>query len=248
MKTQETPQNPNPRESKHSNSGRAALAASGSQTRKLPLMLAFALMVHVASSAQAVIKINADEVGGNVVFTLSGSLNTGSLDSTMVVNDSSHFHGDYINLFRSGAPPGFYWEINFGTPLPLAGVNQGILANLTGPFTFGTAADNISASHPSTNPGSFFEFGHFINADLGFVSFPLSYSNLAPLSASMSFTGTFSSLNLAPGIYEWNWFNSSNKIHDSAILQIGSVPEPSATMLIAIGLAALGWFCRKIVA
>ena len=249
MKTQETRQDPNPRKIEHRNTLRAAPAAPASQTRKLPLILALAVMLLAARSAQAVIMINANEVGGNVVFTLSGSLNTGSIDSITVMDDNSSYHQDHILPYNhSGVPPGDYSFIFFGSPLPL-GANTGFLANLTGPSGYSAGGPFVEFSHPSTNPGSLFGFYKLINPDLGSVFFPSSYSNLAPLSASMSFTGTFSSLNLGVGTYQWDWFNSSTNVHDSLIMQIGdSVPEPSAAMLLVIGLAALGWLCRKIVA
>jgi hypothetical protein len=217
------------------------------QLRPLPLTLALAVMLLAASSAHATIMINANEVGGNVVFALTGSLNINSLDLITVVKDYGSLREDRIVPYeRSGVPPGVITAIFFGTPLPLDVHNQGLLANLTGPSSYGSGG---TLFHPSSNPGSIFAFSKFTpNSGLGSIQFPFSYSNLSMISASMSFAGSFSSLGLTPGTYQWDWFNSSTNIHDSLILQIGSVPETSTAMLMAIGLAGLGWLRHKIVA
>jgi len=246
MKTQKTPEDPNPRKRKQRNPWRAALATLGSQTRKVPLILAFAVVFLAESPAEAVIAINADQVGGTILFTLSGTLNTGSLDAQTV---ESHFSHDIVEpQEHSGAPPGVITRVWFGTPGPsFVPVNVGRVANLTGPSFFGPG---VGLDQPSNNTGSMFGFIKFTpNSDLGTLDFPLSYVSLSPLSASMSFTGTFASVGMTPGIYQWDWFNSSNNIQDSLVLKIGDgVPEPSAVMLIVLGLAALVWLRRKVVA
>lgn len=222
------------------------------RTRKLPLILALAVMLLSANSAWAMITINANEVGSDVVFTLSGSLNTDSLDLITVIDPNTSPLQDRIIPFqRSGVPPGVITAIFFGSPLPVSVFNQGRLANLKGPSSYGPGPDSQSF-HDSTNPGSIFAFSKFTHFGPDFgqgtLNFTISYTSLSPLAASMSFAGTFSSLGLTPGTYQWDWFNSSTNIHDSLVLQIGSVPEPSAEMLMVIGLAALVWLRRKIVA
>lgn len=239
---QNPPQDPKPRQRKRPDTWQANF-----RTRRLALIIAYVVTLLAVSSTQAVIVINADEVGGNVVFTLSGSLNTDSLDSITEVDDSFSFHQDRIlPLQLSGVPPGNFTQISFGTALPLTTINRAHLANLKGPAGYGQDF-GFGTFHPSTNLGSIFGFEKFTpNSGLGSLHFPASYSSLSELTASMSFEGTFTSLNLAPGTYEWDWSNSSTQVQDSLILQIG-VPEPSATMLMITGLAALCWLCRKIV-
>ena len=230
---------------KRHNSWSAVFAATGWLTRKVTLMIVLAVVLLGASSARAVIYISANEVGGNVAFTLSGSLDLKSLDQ---ITETFHSSSDFVEpQTHSGAPPGIITRVWFGTPGPSnVQVNEGRLTNLTGPSFFGPDLGHGGVQQPSNNTGSIFGFIKFTpNSGLGTLDFPISYTSLSQLSASMSFTGTFSSIGMTPGTYQWDWFNSSTNIHDSLVLQIG-VPEPSATMLMIIGLAALGWLCRKI--
>ncbi len=211
------------------------------------VILALAVMLLAASSAHATMMVYADQVGGNVVFTLSGNLNTDSLGQrfTVTIQTPTDF---LVPNYVSGVPPLVETAFEFGTPgsAPVV-VNGGALPNLTGPSSFGFGGIGRSVDQPSNNTGSFFEFINTLG--VGSLSFPPSYFSGSPLSASMSFTGTFSSLRLTPGTYEWNWFNSSTNAHDSLVLEIGSVPETGSTaMLMAMALAGLGWVRRKMVA
>ena len=58
---------------------RERLQQTASQKRKLTLLLVIASMLLAASPAQATIVINVSEVGNDVVFDLTGSVNPNSL-------------------------------------------------------------------------------------------------------------------------------------------------------------------------
>src|SRR5215218_3745035 len=49
-----------------------------STKRKLPLLIALVIILSATGSSQATMIVDAGEIGGNVVFTLSGSFNTAS--------------------------------------------------------------------------------------------------------------------------------------------------------------------------
>jgi len=129
-----------------------------------------------ASSAQASIIINANEVGGDVVFTLSGSVNKNSLTPTGM----SQFQNNTDSIDPSNG------QLFFGTPQ----INGGFfysLPNLGGPPNFGPGPFTFG----SVITGSIFNFYASSNEIL-LDAFYISGTSLAN---TMTFAGkTFASL------------------------------------------------------
>lgn len=150
--------------------------------------------------------INANEVGNDVVFSLSGSFNTASASDSGIV---------------SPAPgPG---EIEPNTPLlkfSTSGAAGSViiwtLPNISGPSAFGSGSF-LPADSGASN--SNLEFSPFIKGG-GTLNLYTSYVSGTSLSDVMTFSGqSFSSLGITPGSYVWSWPNGS--VSDNLTLQIG---------------------------
>ncbi len=218
MKLKNPLQDSNQRISKNRDTWRSANAAPGSHKRKLPLVLALAVMLLAANSAKATIIIDASEVGGGVVFTLSGTLDLASLqliESGVIVPGIDSISGSGLFFGSDPTSPVSYYGATFTGPYPT---------------TFGSGNIQFSLS---SGPGSIFGFGPSPGVAFNVAD---SYISGTTLANSMTFLGTFTSLGLSTGTYEWNWSNGSAS--DSLILQIGSasVPEAGSTLtLLVIG-------------
>jgi hypothetical protein len=179
---------------------------AGSQKRKLPLCLVLAVMLLAATSAQATIMINASEVGSDVVLTLSGSVDLNSVPASY---GSQGPNNSNLLIANTG-------QLFFGTP----GANNGLfysLQNFFGPSNFGTGGPFIQTA---TNTGSIFNF----YASNAVFLLDATYISGASLANTMTFPGTFASLGMTPGTYEWTWSNGD--FSDNLILNVGqSVPE-----------------------
>lgn len=222
MKTQKSPQDLNQSVRKNRSSWRAAAAATGSRTRKLPLLLALAVVLLGASSARATIMVNASEVGSDVVFTLSGGV-------------------DLASLTDGGATGGFPAVISPTAPLLSFGTGSGshvyLVSNLITPpgNNFGTGGQSLPSSVTGTT---------LFTMNFGVQSPNLLFSPGfagSGLNGIMTFnSASFSSLGLTIGTYEWDWSNGNNT--GNIILNIGqsvpgtSVPDTGSTLaLLALG-------------
>jgi hypothetical protein len=107
-------------------------------------------------------------------------------------------------------------QLFFATP----GANNGLfyrLQNFFGPSNFGAGGLLIQTA---TNTGSIFNF----YASSAVFLLDATYTSGASLANTMTFPGTFASLGMTPGTYEWTWSNGD--FSDNLILNIGqSVPE-----------------------
>jgi hypothetical protein len=185
--------------------------------RKLPLLIVLAVMLFAAGSARATLMINAIEVGSDVVFTLSGSVDLNSLLST------------------SGGPTSLAIYPSAGI-VSMGGGNVvfQFLQNLSGPSNFGSGGVSL-ASSSAGDSFSFLAFNHYLALPPG--------SNGLNLSGSMTFSGaTFASLGVTPGTYQWSWTRASTGVSDNLILQIGpaSMPDTGSTLcMLGLGLAGM---------
>jgi hypothetical protein len=194
------------------------------------LAVAFAVMLLAASSAQATIMINADQIGPDVVFSYAGSINLSSVSGGVPTSGSA---GGSINpsLANLSFAPG---------PITLFD-----LPSFLGPGTFGPGMFTSAA----VSTGQAFLFlGPFVSPAIGL---PSGYVTMTPLTGSMTFnSATLASLGANPGTYVSTW-GPAGGINDSITLQIGSAPVPdtgSTMLLMGIGLAGLGFLRRQIFA
>jgi hypothetical protein len=195
----------------------------GNGNMKLKQLVMSATLTFVVSpSANAGIIIDANQVGSDVVFDYSGSVNT-----------------DGLNAFNTGSS----LAAGVGTEPPIyfirigpTGSDQQIYTGLTtiAPY-FGTGG----YTDASSSSGDVFSLTNFLG---GAIVVPLDYTSETTISGTMTFSdASISSLNLTPGTYTWTWGSGGNA--DSATLNIaGAVPEPSApVLLITLGLSGLGF-------
>ena len=176
-----------------------------------------------AVTAQAAYIVYATEVGGDVVFEGSGSLDLSAWNQLSARNRSS-------GVQPGGQDPFF----TFGASLARDYTSP---ENFNGPSTIGPGTSFISANS---------EVGDFTGICLSGCALyvPDGYISGQALAGSATFTGqTFSSIGLTPGSYEWTW--GSGATADSLTLNIGAVPIPAAVWLFGSGLLGLVGVARR---
>lgn len=163
--------------------------------------LAALLTCLVFSPAFATLTFRLAESGGNVVVTVSGSLNTVGLTP----------------LFFSACGANGVIQPSFGSICVGAGAT--LNTGLAGPTTFGL---NIRTNASSSTGQSVSMAG-----DGGAVGLPAGYTSGSPLSGTATFNGaTFASLGVTPGTYIWTKGAGANA--DTVV--VTTVPEAVATV------------------
>jgi hypothetical protein len=177
--------------------------------RKLTLLLAIASLLLVASPALATIVINASEVGNDVVFDLTGSVNPGSL--VYMSNDPGT---DLVPMMDPGI------ALIQMVPSDWAGspwtYDSYSTSEFSGPSNFGFGEVIFMASSCGGFPFMFSMPHDGLPFHIGFNSL---YAG-ATLHSFMTFANaTFGTLEVSPGTYEWTW--STGGVSDNLILNIG---------------------------
>lgn len=180
----------------------------------------FAAACWFSTTANAAYFIQASEIGGNVVFTGSGSLNLAALTpSSLIAPNTSFVHAsagditlgnpDATRLFAGILPPGNFGSGEFTGLTTTTGAQIGVL-------------------------------GTSLRAPLGYISGAYLGTSTATFESS-----TFSSLGLAAGNYVWNWGQGASS--DTLTLQIGdvsAVPEPATWGMMLLGFGLIGGALR----
>jgi len=182
-----------------------------------------ALALAYAASAQAAVTIDVTQVGSNVDFTATGSLNL--TDATP----------DYPSNYGLGViPGGDNWYIAFGDGRT---VSTYLMSSAVRPF--GTSTSYFSS--PSSDSGTnFFIWGD--NGESAKIGIDSNYVSGGAISSVMEFTSlTLADMGLAPGAYVYAIPN------DTITVVVGEtpVPEPASLGLIGVGVAAMGFLRRR---
>jgi hypothetical protein len=189
--------------------------------KRLAARIALAMAITLPLSAHAVITINLQQVGANVVATGSGAVNVTALSVDGVSNSSQ------------------IWPVWFPESLLIIGTGQmsAWFGSITGPANFGTGTTQTYADSSTGD-----KIGIAANHD---VYLPLGYVSGTPVSGTSTWdNSTFASLGVTTGTYTWNWGNGANA--DSLVLNIGApVPEPASTALLLSGLLVVGARLRR---
>jgi len=166
----------------------------------------------VFSSAQAAVLITAQETGGNVLFSYSGTLNLSGYSSSSngPVGGPGIDPSQALIVFDSGTFSIYSYN------------------SIGGPSSFGSG-DGASPSSTTNN-----QFG--IQPGSGDIYVPTGYSSGGSLSGSMTFnSATFASLGITPGSYTWTIPNDSITLTVST-----SVPEPLNILGVTASLVLFG--------
>jgi hypothetical protein len=148
------------------------------------------------------VNIAIQEIGGNVVWTATGTLNVAGLTFSTTSSGGIGFDANNA-IFGSG----------------LAGSADIYTGAITKPASFGTGgASALSGS------GSYIS----IQSVPAALYVPAGYVSGAALSGTTTYSGTLASLGLAIGTYVYSWGSGGNA--DTLTLSIGVIPTPTPTV------------------
>lgn len=167
-----------------------------------------------AHASQYVIDVS--QVGNDVVFTGSGSVDLNGLSPIFPTGSNSGGLSAYFAVVSVGSSGAVY-----------------SYEGLSGPSSYSFKSMGDVNSNADTGPNL------EVQGEDGDLFLPTDYISGDPLGTSTSTydNTTIAGLNLIPGSYEWTWLSGSNSI----TLNIPSAPEPGSTVaLLALALVPLG--------
>ena len=184
-------------------------------------LIAASVGLSFASPAEAAYTITFQEVGGSVVSTGSGSLNTSALT--------------FVHSFAIGA------QQNGLSAFALVGIGDySDFSGLLGPSSFGSLGVRVADASLGNLVGVYGYSGNLFT--------PQEYTSGSDLGISTATynNSTIGSLGLTPGSYVYSW--GQGEMADSLTVQIGdagAVPEPSTWAMMLLGFGAVGFAMRR---
>jgi len=183
----------------------------------------FALLL-LAGSSHAAVDIVFAEQGGDVVATMSGTLNLTDLSSSGGGGQPGFVRPDTGFVMLAGSSSSFTTYQAIQTP-----PNSGI---------FGTGAATLASSFSGDILG-------IVSSGTPALRVPSGYVSGDPLSSTTTWnSATLASLGITPGSYTWSWGSGANA--DTAT--ITAVPEPATWLLLASAAstgAVVAWRRRR---
>jgi len=177
--------------------------------------LVSALLLGLTSALQGAVTFSIQEIGSDVVFTGSGT----------------------IDLEGLGAPASAGWSGSVSPSNAWAIVGAGGDADVYTVSVFPTNIGSGGTTFADANTGDL--FGVFKSH----LYVPQDYISGSSLLGTSTFSGqSLASLGLTEGVYTWSWGSGGNA--DSATLTISAVPEPG-TWALAAGIVSLGFVGLK---
>lgn len=184
-------------------------------------LISLAVMLLASVPVQAAVVFDLKEVGSDVLFTGSGTINLSSL----TYSGDAPVQGLMVPSFA-------YAVIADGSITAYSG--------LSGPTSIGSSMATTYATSMLGDSFGFFGLVHGLMVPQGYTSGGL-------LAATATFANqTLATLGATVGTYVWTW--GSGPTADSITLNVGNVtavPEPSAYALALAGLGVMGFWGRR---
>jgi len=178
----------------------------------VPALAPFFALLLLAGSSYAAVDIVFAEQGGDVVATMSGTLNLTALSSPGTGGQPGFVRPDTGFVMLAGSSSSFTtYTTGIQTP-----PNSGI---------FGTGGATLASSFSGDVLG-------IVSAGTPALRVPSGYVSGDPLSSTTTWSSaTLASLGITPGSYTWSWGSGANA--DTATLTASAVPEPSTWLFLA---------------
>lgn len=174
------------------------------------LALVFALLL-LAGSSHAAVDIVFAEQGGDVVATMSGTLNLTDLSSSGGGGQPGFVRPDAGFVMLAGSSSSFMIYQAIQTP-----PNSGI---------FGTGGATLASSFSGDILG-------IVSSGTPALRVPSAYVSGDPLSSTTTWnSATLASLGITQGTYTWSWGSGANA--DTATITVSAVPEPGTWLFLA---------------
>ena len=189
--------------------------------------LAFCLFLGsaISSATQAAITIYMEEVGSNVVATLSGAIN--SLPGAPTQSGG-------VGVFSGVRPSGSTMAFGLSKFSGVQTVQMHYYTATTYPSNFGTSTSLLQANSSTASTTMMFR-----NLSSNNIIIDQSYVPGTAVTGALTWNNqTFNSMGVATGSYVWGWSSDS--------ITLNVVPEPSSLSLVALGLGGLiAWNRRR---
>ena len=199
------------------------LSMAGRNINRKSLSWSLGALFLLCSHANAEAVLTIEQLGGDVVATVSGSI-----DLTGLTFSNTASGGESLMAPQEAI-------------ISFAGGTHNNYLGITGPVSFGSGAIAAASSH-SGDDFSLEPDNHGIGISTGYVS-------VTSLFGTASWDSeTLSALGVTPGTYTWTWGTGADA--DSLTLYAGvdpptEAPEPGSLLLIPAGFAALSGFAVR---